>query len=100
MNAPHGFETWEDYIRGRTLARDVKIGDVVEFEPGSPVRVVAIELNWPGPFDDPSPHARRDWGRSLVFDCVFADDLEDTLPVRTFYVRRERSPISGRIIAR
>lgn len=94
------FPTWEDYIRDQTLARDVRIGDVVEFEPGSPVRVVAIELNHPGPFDDPAPYQRERWGRSLVFDCVFADDLEDTLPVRTFYVRRERSPLSGPVIAR
>ena len=91
---------WADYIRDRVLAQDVKIGALYEFEPGCPVRVVSIELNWSGPFDDPSPHARKEWGRSLVFDCIFADDLEETAPVRTFYVRRERSPLSGSVVAR
>jgi hypothetical protein len=76
------------------LAGEIRVGDVVEFELGSPVRVVAIEENWTDE-PDPSPYSVEMAGKSLVFDCVFADEWENALPVSTFYVRRERSPING-----
>ncbi len=75
------------------LAHDVRVGDVVEFEAGVPVTVTDIEENY-APEDDPSPHGLRAAGRSLVFGAVFGD-RDDPMAVRTFYVRRERSPLSG-----
>lgn len=71
------------------LAKDVQVGDVVEFELGSPVRVTAIEPNWTEE-PDPSPYSFAMAGKSLIFDAVFE---ESETP--TFYVRRERSALHG-----
>ena len=78
-----------------TQACSVKLGDVVEFEIGSKVRVDEIEYNWPaGHYNDSSGY-----GRSLVFGCtVLSDNGEDCCP--TVYVRRELSPLSGSYVVR
>jgi hypothetical protein len=82
-------------------ANEIKVGDVVEFEVGCPVRVVSIEDNW-GEGVEPHPTIAFGWpgqpgfGRSLVFDCVDATDDN----VSTFYVRRELSPLSGPTVQR
>ena len=74
------------------LADSIAVGDVVEFESGSPVIVLSIEDNYSGADRDPSDYAVRTAGKSLVFSCKF--DATDPEP-NTFYVRRERSRISG-----
>jgi hypothetical protein len=79
-------------------ANEVKVGQVVEFEPGSPVHVLSIEDNWgPGEEDPSDPYYLRMWGKSLVFSCSFDGVNSD---VHTLYVRRELSPLSGPRVVR
>lgn len=73
------------------LAQNVAVGDVVEFEPGIPVRVLNIEDTEP---EYECTYTRELFGRSLCFDCT--SDLDGT-ELDTFYVRRERSALTGSV---
>ncbi len=78
-------------------ANTIKVGDIVEFEPGSPVLVMSIEAN----YDDDSDYVRKCYGESLLFGCSFTTldpELARTEGENTFYVRRELSPVSGRVV--
>ncbi len=84
-------------------AQDIKVGQFVEFEPGSPVLVIEIEPNFTGSDVDPHAHTRALYGESLVFSCSYtATDLEQAAleGANTFYIRRERSPVSGSRVVR
>jgi hypothetical protein len=83
-------------------AGELRVGDVVEFEIGSPVRVVEIEDNYCEAEPDRSEWALKNYGKSLVFSCVF-DEGYEAVPgmwVQTLYVRRELSPVSGDRVCR
>lgn len=76
------------------LARDVRVGDRVEFAPGVRVEVEAIEPRFDGSplATEPDPELRAAWGEALMFWCRGTGRLYRR---RTFYMRRELSPLSG-----
>jgi hypothetical protein len=78
------------------LAREIAVGDTVEFEIGVPVQVIAIEPSWSTQDPDPHPWLLQHYGRSLVFYSVYQEEYEDK--VHTAYIRREMSPVSGNVI--
>lgn len=78
-------------------AAEIQVGETVEFEAGSPVVVLEIEENWPEAEDRfRHPYNREHYGRSLVFSCNYSGTTEPN----TFYIRREKSPISGPRVVR
>ncbi len=88
------FKRWaeRDVHRGMNNAASIKVGDTVEFEAGCPVIVTEIETQ-----ESDSEFCDKHYGRSLVFSATFwAGEPEPN----TFYVRRERSPISGPYVVR
>lgn len=74
-------------------AGEIKVGDVVEFEPGCPVRVTEVSPSYgPGDFDPTSALVLAELGPLLSFACIVADAHEGTpLEVHTGYSRRALS---------
>lgn len=79
---------------GPATAGEVRVGDRAEFEPGVSVIVEAIERRFDGSplATDPDPEQARGWGHALMFWCCKPGKLTRR---KTFYMRRERSPLSG-----
>jgi hypothetical protein len=67
-------------------ASDIKVGDVVEFEPGAMVRVTEIDESEAG---TTPALLLAELGPRLSFAAVYADEYEGTpLEVLTSYTRR------------
>ncbi len=84
-------------------ANAIKVGDVVEFEVGSPVLVMSIEDNYDADGFEAHPALRAQYGKSLVFGCSYSTldiELARIEGENTLYVRRELSPVSGGRVVR